>query len=246
MEDCTGNGSSSESPAVRPSGLLSGDDTALAEQMARIVHELRSPLANAAQAVEYLELTADQPPDPTVLQVARRQLDSGLRRVEQLLLLLRDEAGRGRLEPSHHRLRDLVVVVTDDHDLAEAAPRLHVDIDPELWVAVDPNAFTHILENLIHNATRHSPKDTAVRVLAEARGAEVLLRVIDGGPGIDPALLDHAFEPFTRGAGGGAGLGLTIVRHLVEAHDGRVWIEIDPEATGTCLVVALPTVEPAG
>jgi signal transduction histidine kinase len=80
-------------------------------------------------------------------------------------------------------------------------------------------------------------------VSAEARDARVLLRVSDEGPGIDPEVFDQVFEPFARGSGGGAGLGLTIVRHLVEAHGGEVWIEIDPNARGTSLVVALPSAE---
>jgi signal transduction histidine kinase len=239
-------GDASGRDAARPTGLLSGDDTTLAEQVARIVHELRSPLASAAQAVDHLERTGDQPPDPTVLGVARRQLDAGLRRVEQLLMLLRDDAGRGEIAPEPHRLRDLVLQVTEERHLTVPQPRLRVDVASSLWVTVDANAFVHVLENLVGNAVRHAPEDTAVTVVAQAADGEVLLRVIDEGPGIDPDIVDRAFEPFTRGAEGGAGLGLTIVRHVVAAHGGRVWVEVDPDSVGTHVVVALPDVDAPG
>jgi signal transduction histidine kinase len=227
-----------------PPGLLAGTEGAgLAERVARIVHELRGPLASAAQAVAFIDSRRDEPPDPTILGVARRQLDVGLRRVEQLLVLLRGDVGRTHVAPVLRQLRELVLEVTEEH-LAGDLEQLQIDIDPSLWVDVDPGAFVHVLENLVRNATRYAPEGTSVSVAAEVRGERVLLRVSDEGPGIDPNVFDQVFEPFARGAGGGAGLGLTIVRHLVEAHGGEVWIEIDPSARGTCLVVALPPAEP--
>jgi signal transduction histidine kinase len=229
----------------RAEGVLSGGDHAeLAEQVARIVHELRSPLATAIQAVGFIAERPEEPPDPTILRVARRQLGVGLRRVEQLLLLLRSDSGRVDLTPEPRRLRELVLGVTREHLGPESGTAVQVDVDPSLWVEVDPDAFVHVLENLVHNATRYAPPDTAVTITSERRGPQTLLRVADRGPGIDPAIFDRVFEPFTRGIGGGAGLGLTIVRHFVEAHGGQVWVEIDPNAEGASLVVTLPAFEP--
>lgn len=228
----------------RSRGLVAGrDGPSLAEQVARIVHELRSPLAGASQALTLLERTPDRAPDPDVLEIARRQLEAGMRRVEQLLLLLREDAGRGGLSPAPHRL-DALVRETANPRLHGGQPPVRVEIDPTLWVSVDPAAFAHVIENLLSNAHRHAPATSEIIVTAQAHGEEVLLRVIDHGDGIDPGLLEAAFEPFVRGGDGGAGLGLAIVRQVVEGHGGRVWIEIDPEQPGTCLVVALPAASP--
>jgi signal transduction histidine kinase len=232
-------------PAAPAGGVLSGGDQAeLAEQVARIVHELRSPLATAIQAVAFIGERPEEPPDPTILGVARRQLGVGLRRVEQLLLLLRSDSGRVDITPVPRQLRQLVLEVTDGYLGSEGRAAVHVDVEPSLWVEVDPDAFVHVVENLVHNAMRYAPPKTPVSVTSERRGGRALLRVSDRGPGIDPAIFDRVFEPFTRGIGGGAGLGLTIVRHFVEAHGGEVWVEIDPQAEGTSLVVALPAIEP--
>jgi signal transduction histidine kinase len=239
-DERTGAGPEKGPPA--PGVLVGAEGVELVEQVARIVHELRSPLAGAAQAVAFIDSRRDEPPDPTLLGVARRQLDVGLRRVEQLLMLLRGDAGRTHIAPVPRQLRTLVREVAEEH-LTLDRDLLQIDVDPRLWVHVDPAAFVHVLENLVRNATRYAPEGTPVSVSAEARDARVLLRVSDEGPGIDPEVFDQVFEPFARGSGGGAGLGLTIVRHLVEAHGGEVWIEIDPNARGTSLVVALPSAE---
>jgi signal transduction histidine kinase len=227
-------------PAGESSRLFRGVDTAdLAEQMALVVHELRSPLAAIAQVVDLLERTADQPPDPSLLNVARRQAEAGLRRVQQLLVLLRADAGRDTMVPVPQDLRSLVLELTEQQRMTDTHD-LILEIDPHLRVEVDREAFAHVLENLLANASRHAPPGSAIVVAAQPRGDEVLVRVVDQGPGIDEDLHEEVFEPFTRGAEGGAGLGLTIVRHMVEAHGGRVWVGLDPELTGTSLVVALP------
>lgn len=219
---------------------LFGGGAELAEQMALVVHELRSPLATTSQVISLLGRRPDSPPDPELLAVAQRQLDAGLRRVEQLLVLLGHTAGRTALRPEPHGLDALVRELTEQQRLDETAHDLVVEIDPSLRVSVDREAFAHVLENLVGNAARHAPAGTPIVIAAQPRGDEVLLRVVDRGPGMTADVLERAFEPFTRGADGGAGLGLTVVRHMVEAHGGRVWFEIDPETPGTCVVVALP------
>jgi signal transduction histidine kinase len=226
-------------------GMLVGGPDRLAKQLALIVHELRSPLAAASQAVGLLERRSDQPPDPQVLDIARRQIELGLRRVEQLLVVLRDDDGASDFDPTPQPLREVVLASTDQEPLTRGDSPLVVEIDPSLWVPLDPDAFAHVVENLVGNAVRHAPSGTAVVLAAEADDEEVRLRVIDQGPGMDAAVAGRAFEPFVRGEGGGAGLGLTVVRQVIEAHGGRVWIEIDPEAGGTAVVVALPRVPPA-
>jgi signal transduction histidine kinase len=224
---------------------LFADRERLAKQLALIVHELRSPLAATSQAIGLLERRSDQPPDPQVLGIARRQIELGLRRVEQLLVVLRDDVGPSTFEPTPQPLREVVLASTEQEPLIHDDSPLVVEIDPSLWVPLDRDAFAHVVENLVSNAVRHAPSGTAVVLRAEADDEEVRLRVIDQGPGMDTEVLGRAFEPFVRGEGGGAGLGLTVVRQVIEAHGGRVWVEIDPEAGGTSVVVALPRVPPS-
>jgi two-component system, OmpR family, sensor kinase len=225
------------SPGEESTTLLDSPDQG--EQVARIVHELRSPLAATLQAIDLLERTPDLPPDPTLLGIARRQLTSGLRRVEQLLLLLSGEGDHAPAAPEPHRLYPLVTETVASRPHPDDGTTVAVEVDPELVVNVDRFAFEQILDNLLTNALRHAPPDSVVRIGSEPRPGEVWLDVTDRGPGIDPAVAATVFEPFVRGTGGGAGLGLAIVRQLAESQGGRVWIE-EGLARGTRVVVALP------
>jgi signal transduction histidine kinase len=98
-------------------------------------------------------------------------------------------------------------------------------------VRVDPAWFRQAITNLIDNAIQHTPPEGQVTVTAGRDGAMLTLTVEDTGPGFSKAVLDHAFEPFTRSAGGPparhqpTGLGLAVVQAIAEAHGGRAWAE---------------------
>ena len=99
-----------------------------------------------------------------------------------------------------------------------------------------------MLVNLIENALKYSPPDEPVRVQVTATPSEVLVRLVDHGPGIAPADRERIFEPFQRASDGavrGAGLGLAIARGFAEANGGRVWAE-SREEQGSTFVLALP------
>jgi signal transduction histidine kinase len=124
--------------------------------------------------------------------------------------------------------------------------RLVVECAPDIPdVDADPDAVDRILKNLISNALKYSPSTTPVRVAADRdASAGVRFTVQDGGPGIPPAALPHVFEPYYRapgaaGAAPGSGLGLAVVKALVEAHGGG--IEVASEAgRGTRIAFTLP------
>jgi two-component system sensor histidine kinase KdpD len=111
-------------------------------------------------------------------------------------------------------------------------------------VRVDLHQAERALANLIENALRYSPAHEPVRVQVRATGSEVLVRVVDRGPGVSSAEADRIFEPFQRGSRTtdvrGAGLGLAIARGFVEANGGRIWVE-SKEGQGATFVLALPT-----
>ena len=114
--------------------------------------------------------------------------------------------------------------------------------------------ISRVLRNLVDNAIRHSPGGGAVTIQVTTGGSEVEVAVRDAGPGFPPDFADHAFEPFTRSdpardtRDGHAGLGLAIARRLVEAHQGRIWIDDARAVTtgaGTLGLTASPA-PPAG
>jgi signal transduction histidine kinase len=98
-----------------------------------------------------------------------------------------------------------------------------------------------VVDNLLANAIRHSPRDALVQLTVERRRSEALVCVRDSGIGIPPSLLPHVFERFRRGAHSrGLGLGLAIARHIVEEHGGTIAAESAGENRGATFTVRLP------
>ncbi|MFI5028234.1 MAG: sensor histidine kinase [Solirubrobacterales bacterium] len=140
------------------------------------------------------------------------------------------------------------VVAAAIEDLGERAELVRASIDGDLpFIRADAAQLERAIANLIDNAVRFSGGEQAL-VRARALRDSVAIRVVDRGPGIPHAELDHIFEPFYRGASDrpheGSGLGLAIVRGLVEVNGGRVWAESMP-GQGATFVIEMP-LEPAG
>ena len=110
---------------------------------------------------------------------------------------------------------------------------------------VDPLKITQVLENLIDNALKYTPKGSRIEVATRLHGAEIEVSVCDNGPGIPEEALPHIFERFYRvdkgrsREKGGTGLGLSIVKHIVQLHGGRVWAE-SRLGKGTTFYFSLP------
>jgi signal transduction histidine kinase len=111
-------------------------------------------------------------------------------------------------------------------------------------LTIDPERMAQAVGNLLSNAIKYTPKEGSIAVTAAVAGSEVLIRVCDSGSGILPAEQAMIFEPFFRSKQErrfpqGLGLGLTIARDLVQAHDGRLEVESRP-AGGSCFTIHLP------
>jgi signal transduction histidine kinase len=121
-------------------------------------------------------------------------------------------------------------------------------VDPHLpTITADPDRIGEVLANLLGNALRHTPAGGRVEVTAQPRGRQLLLTVSDTGEGIPPAQLERVFERFYRvdssrahREAGGSGIGLTIARTLVEAHNGQIRAHSDGPGHGTRFTVTLP------
>jgi signal transduction histidine kinase len=210
-------------------------------------HELRTPLT-ALQGFSELLALRQLPPEEVkrLAGVMRREAKRLGRIVSDLLDLSRIERGLGpalcrvplAVAPAVEATVDLFREGTATHPIAVAC-------EPALpRVDADPDAFERVLTNLISNAIKYSPVGSEIRVAARALVSAVAIDVADSGRGILPEALGRIFEPYYRapdaaGAARGTGIGLAVVKALVEAHGGAISVESAP-MLGTRVTVVLP------
>jgi two-component system OmpR family sensor kinase len=207
-------------------------------------HELRTPLATIHG---YAELSRRAPDDPAALSSALAKVEteadrmSGL--VEDLLLLARLDAGRPleRVEVDVTRL--LLESVVDARVLAPGH-RWQLDLpDEPVTVVGDEQRLHQVVTNLLGNARHHTPPRTTVTVSASETDDAVRISVHDDGPGLPEGLAPNAFERFSRGdssrtrASGGAGLGLSLVSAIAQAHGGTAHVDSAPGSTTFTVVL---------
>ncbi len=215
--------------------------------VANVSHELRTPLAQISMFAETLALGRERSVGEgrhfasIILAEARRL--TGL--VESVLRFSRLESHREtlRLEVSEvgREIESAVEAFTPVADAADVTIAMHTTDDT--WALLDRGAFRQIVLNLLDNALKHGGQGTSVDVSSLSRGSEAHLVVDDSGKGIPEEWRERVFEPFVRveqGKAAGAGIGLAVVRDLVVAHGGRVWIESSPSG-GARFVVAIPS-----
>jgi len=216
-------------------------EAARREFIAKISHDLRTPLTAIKGFVINLQDTAPESMQSALVTIDQ-QTDRLVRLVNDLLTLSRLQRGELRLQRVGI---DLAQVVRSTAALVEAKAQrlgleLRLDLSPQLPpVEGDADRLQQALLNLLDNALRFAPPGSVVQVRLEAAEGEVLLRVLDTGRGLTAEEAEQAFEPYFRGEGGGAGLGLTIAREIVHAHGGRIWLRSRPEG-GTEAGVSLP------
>lgn len=205
---------------------LSRLESARREFIARISHDLRTPLTAIKGFVVNLQDSAPGEMQPA-LATMDQQTDRLIGLVNDLLTLSRLQRGRLRLQRAGV---DLVAVARSAVDLAGVkAQRMGVALELEdaggLPAATgDADRLQQVVLNLVDNALKATPPGGAVRVRVAARREEAVLTVMDDGHGLTDDEAARAFEPYFRGRGGGAGLGLAIAREIVEAHGGRIWL----------------------
>jgi CheY-like chemotaxis protein len=217
------------------------------EFLAILGHELRNPLAPITTALHLLEMRA---PNERVRErrVIERQVAHLSRLVDDLLDASRITRGKVELRRETTVFGDAVAAAVEAvGPLLEA--RRHVltlDVEPTLLVDADPTRLRQVVANLLTNAAKYTPPAGHIQVHARRSGSNVELVVEDDGVGIAPDLMPRIFESFVQApqpiarTEGGLGLGLTIARSLVEAHDGTIAVASDGPGKGTRVVVELP------
>jgi signal transduction histidine kinase len=206
-----------------------------------VAHELRTPLTTIKGSLEGLMdgvLSADE---TTFLQLYR-EADRLQRLVNDLQELSLVEARAYELHPRPIGLGALIrgVVSRLGPQYDEKGVGLRVEVPSDLpLVMADEDRLTQILTNLLGNALHYTPEEGRVEILAEQKGREIQVTVSDTGIGIPAEHLPHVFDRFYRvdksrsRAGGGSGIGLTIAKHLVEVHEGRIWVQSEGVGKGS-------------
>lgn len=225
------------------------------EFLAMLSHELRNPLAPIATSLEIMRL---RPDDAAAAARAReliaRQLHHLTRLVDDLLDVARISHGRIQLRRARVSVATLVegALETVGMFIEQRKQRLELAHRHETIVLyVDPTRIIQVIANLLHNASRFTPDGGWIELRAERSGDELLLRVRDNGYGIAPDFLHTVFEPFVQSqapsgrAQAGLGIGLTLVKTLVELHGGRVQASSAGVGKGSEFTVRLPLGTPA-
>lgn len=205
------------------------------EFVATVSHELRTPLTAIAGALGLLRARASGSLDAQsaqLLAIAARNAERLARLIDEILDLERLEAGRIELRPAvcaaGDLIRESILGVQPLLDRSGIRMAVHADDVP---VLADRDRAIQVLTNLLSNAIKFSPRGAAIAVQARETATGVLFSVQDQGRGIPPQDLDRIFQPFQQidpadaRQHGGAGLGLAIVRALVEQMGGHVWVE---------------------
>jgi signal transduction histidine kinase len=222
----------------------------LNELLGTVAHELRSPLAAVIGAVRLITSECDVGPSARpILAGMESQLRQAMWLVEDLFDLCAGGLGKLTLRKQFVALDEVVERASESAArlLAERRHRLTVSLPPDsLFLEADPVRLTQVLTNLLGNAAKFTEPGGHIRLSAAAEAEQIVIRVRDNGRGIAPDLLPRVFELFeqlpARAAkgSGGLGIGLAVVKSLVELHGGSVTVVSDGPGTGSEFIVRIP------
>jgi len=242
IEDCT--------ERVHATEALNEADRRKNEFLATLAHELRNPLAPIRNALQIMQLgDGTGPARPAVAAMMERQVDQMVRLVDDLVDVSR--ISRGRIELRLARV-DVATVVRQAADTAQPLfdsrqQKLQLTLPPHsVYLHADPTRLSQVLANLLSNAGKFTDERGLIGVILERDGNEAVLRVRDTGIGISAEQMPHVFDMFMQvdtsleRSIGGLGIGLTLVRSVVELHGGSVRIHSAGLGQGSEVTVRLP------
>jgi two-component system sensor histidine kinase KdpD len=227
-----------------------------------VTHDLRTPLTSIKASITTLldevdgnmdngePITLDKESRREMLTVINEESDRLGRFIGGLIDLARIEAGEMHLRRSFGAVEEIIGATLSRAESLTRQHHLLIDLDPNLPVAcIDSRAISEVIYTLIDNATKYSLPGSTIRIGGERVNEELRIVVEDEGRGIAPELRDRVFDKFFRAIRdgdisthepSGTGMGLAIAKGIIEAHDGRIWIENKPIGKGTRVVFTLP------
>lgn len=226
-----------------------------------VSHELRTPLTGIHAYLETLLAGAwkDREVAPRFLGVTQSETDRMIRMVRNLLTLSRLDSGRQRMNPELVNINELITHILNKYRLLikhhdQIGPGIKVNRDyhivakvdqQSLWVEVDIDRFTQVIDNILNNALKYSPDGGRIICSLYEIQNHVIISIADQGIGIPRDAQKHVFDRFYRvdksraRSNGGTGLGLSICKEVVEALGGQIWVE-STEGRGSTFYVSLP------
>jgi signal transduction histidine kinase len=224
------------------------------EFLATLAHELRNPLAPIRTGLSVLSMLPPDSPDRSrVREMMQRQLRLLVKLIDDLLDVSRIATGKVVLQCEQVDLRDVIGSAIEGSQPAISAGGHALDLvspDEPVHVMGDALRLAQVVSNLINNAAKYTPAGGRISVDLVQDGDEAVVRVSDDGMGIPPDMIDHVFDMFTQvdrtldRAQGGLGVGLTLVRRLMDLHGGSVTAESPGPDQGSTFTVRVP-VSPA-
>ncbi|WP_083215478.1 cell wall metabolism sensor histidine kinase WalK [Secundilactobacillus paracollinoides] len=226
--------------------------------VSNVSHELRTPLTSVRSYIEALSDGAWKDPEiaPKFLKVTQEETDRMIRMINDLLTLSRMDSGTQKLNLELVNLNELFNyvlnrfdMIIDSNEQNERSDK-HYTIKREftkrdLWVEIDTDRFTQVLDNIMNNAIKYSPDGGVVTCRLIETHNNVIMSIADQGLGIPRADIPHVFDRFYRvdkarsRAQGGTGLGLAISKEVVQSLGGKIWVE-SREGHGSTFYISLP------
>ena len=223
-----------------------------------VTHDLRTPLTSIKASITTLldEIRGagalDRDSRVEMMEVIDEESDRLSRFINGLIELARIEAGELQLRRRWGVVDEIISTALQRAEPITRNHRVELQVEKELpGVRVDERAVSEVVYTLVDNAAKYSPKGSTIRLIARRAGDELIeMAVEDNGPGIPNDLRERVFDKFFRATRdgdvttrqpSGTGMGLAIAKGIVEAHEGRIWIESGEGGRGTRVVFTLPT-----
>lgn len=219
------------------------------EFLATLAHELRNPLAPISNGLQILKRAPEGARGDMIRDMMDRQLSHLVRLIDDLLDVSRVSRGKIDLRLERVTLQDAVgSAVEASRSLIDAGGHsLSVQMPEDfVWVNGDLTRLAQVVSNLLNNAAKYTPQGGRITLCVTTHGEEAEIQVVDSGVGIEADMLPKVFDLFTQvdqnldRSQGGLGIGLALVRKLVEMHGGTVWAQSEGAGQGSVFRVRLP------
>jgi PAS domain S-box-containing protein len=222
------------------------------EFLATLAHELRNPLAPIRYSLELMQLSEDEPEVQLESRtIIARQVTQMVRLIDDLLDVSRISRGKIELRPEYVTLQSAIAAAREasQPSITDYRHEFTVDVPSEpIWVYADPTRLAQILLNVLNNAAKYTPAGGRIALSVDRGDKDVAIRIRDNGIGIPADMLGSVFEMFTQvdrsldRSQGGLGIGLTLVRRLIELHGGTIEARSDGPDKGSEFVIRMPFV----